>query len=213
MLEKLYNTKVLGIILAISAGGVLGACSRDAQQGWPALQADRTWQEIEAERQKPLTPESAPAPKEDVLASAPDVSAPQMVAEESLQEYETTFQNLSGELDRFRQDLIQMLKTYEEASGGTADDSAQQRAARRGELWRGAQLALSRLMDRENRLEKLIVELQDIHVRLRQPPKTTADKAPTPHHRLEELLDRARLEQRHTDALIRRAQESLGLSP
>ncbi|WP_417320030.1 hypothetical protein [Emcibacter sp.] len=163
MSVKLSRTSQFMCSAAILTALFLQACAGDADQ--PEMKADETWQYMQEVRDKPLAPEEDISEEvtgdvEGPAAALPPVSQQEILSADQagvqLAQLEQRYTDIEPEISGFTRELGQSLQKIE----ASTDEM------RRQEYWRGAQLALSRLADRQARLDMLLEDCLSLGRRL-----------------------------------------------
>ncbi|MFC7048798.1 hypothetical protein [Emcibacter nanhaiensis] len=195
MSAKSFKTSnVLSLSVLLGALG-LAACSGKGDTDWPEMKADETWQYMQQLRDKPVTPDEGAESTREEAASLPPAGDTTPLSAEQVQAQlivmEGRFEGLESEISEFTRELGQALKKTRESED----------EIRRAELWRGSQMTLSRLADRQVSLGILVEDAFSLQNRL--PEMSGLEE------RLQVLQQRARSLSARTRELIGTAEEQL----
>ncbi|WP_321397080.1 hypothetical protein [Emcibacter sp.] len=195
--KPLENNRMLyvaGLLLVLG----LSACSGNGDAVWPEMKADETWNYMQQERIKPVTPNGI-----DSEDGGPVTSLPPSADEEQLSVAEAgeSFMQLDG---RFA-DLEPEMASFTRELGLSLKETLQSREdeVRRQEYWRGSQMTLSRLADRQARLETLVQEVLSVSSRIEGIRDTELEE------RFQVLLRKSQALSARTEELIATAEKQL----
>ena len=192
---KSFNSSRFLSASALLAALGLTACSGNGDAVWPDMKADETWHYMQEVRDKPAVPEEDEESAAGQVETLPPVAETAPLTTEQAQAQlivmEGHFEGLESEISTFTRELGQTLKKTRESED----------EIRRGELWRGGQMALSRLADRQTALEILVEDCLTLQNRL--------PEASGLEERLEVVLQRAQSLSARTEELIGTAEKQL----